>query len=353
MAVDGPQKQLTQRGETRLQEWQTIEKNGSGELARRALSLLPDEPIDTQNATSSLDSDIMLGILHDLPNHPLSVKELNLQRTRASVRSALVLTGETLGVLALPIRNSAGNTRVDYLLRLSKPEDFSLGETSGDRYYFNIGVRAEVYGTDNKLVFTQERSYTKNLTRDQYQRIKDRMLAFEASLTLPPGNYHLEFQFTDWLKKVSYRVKQDVVVPQVPAKGLAVTEIVPFSIAKPVTNGDADSVPFSFGGVKFTPLLKRETKFSGGGQIKFFYQIWAPQPSTTPAPDPRVKVTYAYGRAGAKHDCQTLEDEVSTPQFDANGSLLNGKAIPIGDWAVGNYKLILTLHDPDNQQERF
>ena len=352
-SFDGPQKLVTQRGETRLQAWQTIEKNGSGQLAHIALSLLPDEPIDTQNATSSLDSDIMLGILHDLANHPLSVKELNLQQTRASVRASLVLTGETLGVLALPVRNSAGNTRVDYLLRLSKPEDFSLGEASGDRYYFNIGVRAEVYGTDNKLVFTQERSYTKNLTRDQYQRIKDRVFGFEGSLPLPPGNYHLEFQFTDWLKKVSYRVKQDVVVPQIPAKGLTVTEIVPFSIARPVTNGDADSVPFSFGGVKFTPLLKRETNFSGGGQIKFFYQIWAPQPSTTPAPDQKLKLTYAYGRPGARQDSQKIEDEVSKAQFDANGSLLNGKEIPIGDWAAGNYKLVLTLQDPEGPQEVF
>jgi tetratricopeptide (TPR) repeat protein len=152
---------------------------------------------------------------------------------------------------------------------------------------------------------------------------------------------------------VSYRVKQDVVVPQVPTKGLAVTEIVPFSIAKPVTNGDPDSVPFSFGGVKFTPLLKRETKFSAGGQIKFFYQIWAPQVSTAPSPDQKLKVTYAYGRPGAKQDSQTIEDEVSKAQFDANGSLLNGKEIPIGDWAAGNYKLVLTLQDPESHEGVF
>jgi len=352
-AFDGPQKLVTQRGETRMQAWQTIEKNGSGELARIALSLLPDEPIDTQNATSSMESDIMLGILRDLANHPLSIEELNLQRMRASVRATLVFTGETLGVLALPVRNSAGNTRVDYLLRLSKPEDFSLAETSGDRYYFNIGVRAEVYGTDNKLLFTQERSYTKNLNRDQYQRVKDRVFGFEGSLPLSPGNYHLEFQFTNWLKKVSYRVKQDVIVPQVPTKGLAVTEMVPFSIARPVTNSDPNSVPFSFAGVKFTPLLKRETTFSGGGQIKFFYQIWAPQTSTTPATDQKLKVVYTYGRPGAKQDSQTIEDEVSKAQFDAHGSLLNGKEIPIGDWTAGNYKLILTLQDPESHQEVF
>jgi GWxTD domain-containing protein len=352
-AFDGPQKLVTQRGLTRLQAWQTIEKSGSGELARIALSLLPDEPIDTHNATSSMESDIMLGILHDLPNHPLSVEELNLQQMRASVRATLVFTGKTLGVLALPVRNAEGDTRVDYLLRLSKPEDFSLAETSGDRYYFNISVRSEVYGADNKLVFTQERTYTKNLNRDQYQRIKDRVFGFEGSLPLPPGNYHLEFQFTDWLKKVSYRVKQDVVIPQVSAKGLVVTEIVPFSVARPVTNGNDNLAPFSFGGVKFTPLLKRETNFSAGGQIKFFYQIWAPHVATASTPDQKLKVIYAYGRPGARQDSQTIEDEVSKTQFDANGSLLNGKEILIGDWAAGNYKLVLTLQDPGTHQEAF
>ena len=352
-AFDGPGKLVTQRGLTRLQAWQTIEKNGSGELAHIALSLLPDEPIDTLNATSSMESDIMLGILHDLPNHPLSVEELNLQQMRASVKATLVFTGETLGVLALPVRNAEGDTRVDYLLRLSKPEDFSLAETSGDRYYFNISVRSEVYGTDNTLLFTQERSYTKNLNRDQFQRVKDRVFGFEGSLPLPPGNYHLEFQFTDWLKKVSYRVRQDVIIPQVPTKGLTVGEIVPFSNAKPIANGDPNAVPFSFGGVKFTPLLKRETNYSAGGQIKFFYQIWAPQVATTPAPDQKLKVSYSYGRPGARQDSQTIEDDVSKAQFDANGSLLNGKEIPIGDWAAGNYKLVLTLQDPETHQEAF
>jgi GWxTD domain-containing protein len=349
---DGPEKLVTERGETRLQAWQKIDSAGGRELARVALSLIPGEPVDTQNATSGMESDVMLAILRDLPNHPLSLRQLEMHRMNANVSASLIFQGETVGVLALPVRNSAGDTRLDYLLRLAKPEDFSLVKT-GDRFYFDMGVRVQVYGADNKLIFTQERQYKKYLTAEQVQQIKDRVFGYEGSLPLPPGTYHLELQLTDWQKKASYRVKSEAVVPPIPTKGMAVSEIVPFSIAKPIGNGDPDSVPFSFGGIKFTPLLKRETTFTAGGQIKFFYQIWSPPGTSDPAQNDELKVTYVYGRPGVTQDSHTIEDKVSKAQFDANGSLLNGKEIPIGDWSPGNYKLVVTLTDPKDRDQAY
>ena len=348
---DGPEKLVTERGETRLQAWQKIDSAGGRELARVALSLIPGEPLDTTNATSGMESDVMLAILRDLPNHPLSLQELELRKLNANLSASLIFQGETLGVLALPVRNAAGDTRLDYLLRFSKPEDFSLTE-NGDRYYFNIGVRAQVYDAQNKLLFTQEREYKKFLTKDQFQQVKSLLFGYEGSLPLPPGTYHLELQLTDWTKKASYRVKSDVVVPQIPAKGMIVTDVVPFSIAKPIGSGQPDSVPFSFGGVKFTPLLKRDAIFSGGSEIKFFYQIWTPPQETKPEEGQKLKVTYSYGRPGAVQDSKTIEDEVSKAQFDLNGSLVNGKEIPIGDWTPGNYKLVVTLNDPNDLQQQ-
>jgi GWxTD domain-containing protein len=154
---DGPEKLVTTRGETRQQAWVTIDKDGSRELARTALTLLPDEPIDTVNATSSMQSDLMLARLHDLANSPLSIEQLNLQRMRRSVSSSMVVRGDSLGTLVVPVRDSTGATRVDYALRLNKPEDFSLAEASG-RFSFHIRVRVEVTSKENKPVFTQDRA---------------------------------------------------------------------------------------------------------------------------------------------------------------------------------------------------
>jgi GWxTD domain-containing protein len=350
---DGPEKLVTQRGETRLQAWQKIDSAGGRALARVALSLIPGEPVDTTNATSGMESDMMLAILRDLPNHPLSMHELDIHRMNANVSASLIFQGETLGVLAFPVRNAFGDTRVDYLLRLSKPEDFSLAE-EGDRSFFHLGVRVEVYSAaDNKLLFTQERDYKKYLTAEQVEQVRSRIFGFEGSLPLPPGKYHLEIQLTDWLKKASYRVKSDAVIPKVPGTAIAVTDVVPFSTAKPIGSGDPNFVPFSFGGVQFTPLLKRETAFAGGGQLKFFYQIWTPPSAPNLSTDQEMKVSYAYGRPGVTQDSTTVEDKVSKAQLDAHGSLINGKEIAIGDWPPGNYRLVVTLDDPNNGQKAF
>ena len=347
---DGPEKLVTTRGNTRLQAWQTIDKNGGRELARIALSLLPDEPVDTQNATSSLQSDIMLSVLRDLANSPLSIRQLNLRQMAASVSASLVSTADVLGLLAVPVRDAAGATRADYLLRFTHPEDFSIAELPGDKFYFKVSVRAQVFGPDNRLLFTQERLYTKNLSKEQVQRVKDRVFGFGGTLPLAPGSYHLEFQLTDQLKKVSYRTKQDLVVPAIPAKGFTVTGIVPFSGATGLEQGDAENVPFSFGGLKFDPMLKQETNFTAGSHINFFYQIWAAAGAQAADNDQKLKINYAYGRPGARQDSQTIDDDVSKAQFDANGSLVNGKEITVGDWASGNYKLVLTLVDPGSEE---
>jgi GWxTD domain-containing protein len=352
---DGPEKLVTTRGNTRLQAWQTIDKNGGRELARVALTLMPDEPVDTQNATSSLQSDMMLSVLRDLANSPLSIRQLNLRQMAASVNASLVSTADVLGLLAVPVRDASGATRADYLLRFIHPEDFTIAETSGDKFYFKVSVRAQVFGPDNRLLFTQERFYTKNLSKDQVDRVKDRVFGFGGTLPLAPGTYRLEFQLTDQLKKVSYRNQQELVVPPIPTKGFTVTGIVPFSGATGIEQPNAENVPFSFGGVKFDPMLKQEANFTAGSHINFFYQIWSAPGSGPQAADndQKLKINYAYGRPGARQDSQTIDDDVSKAQFDANGSLVNGKEITVGDWAAGNYKLVLTLLDPGSEAKAY
>jgi len=350
---DGPQELITTRGQTRQQAWVTIDKDGNRELARLSLSLLPDEPVDTVNATTSMESDVMLAHLRDLANNPLSVEQLNLQRMRNSVSSVMIMRSGTLGVLVVPVRDSSGQSRVDYALHLSKPEDFSLAESSTNHFNFKIGIQIAVFTKDNNRIFMQEREYTRSLSEDQKRRIQNRIFGFEGSLPLPPGSYHLEFTLTDLLKKVSYREKQDVVVPDIPKDALLVTSIVPFVAVKKAEAEGRDVVPFAFGDIKFIPILKREAAYSSGNQLRFFYQIWGPKRILADAPGQKLKLKYTYGRPGGRMEAEFLEDAVDRAQFDPNGSLVNGKELPVGGWAPGNYKLILTLTDPATNQDTY
>ena len=350
---DGPQELVTARGDTRQQAWVTIDKDGSRELARLSLTLLPDEPIDTVNASSSMQSDLMIAKLRDLANNPLSIEQLNLQRMRSSVSSVMVNKGGTLGTLVVPVRDSTGQTRLDYVLRLSKPGDLALLESSGKDFALKVGIGVDVSTKDEKLIFSQQREYTKTLSADQKGRIQSRIFGFEGSLPLPPGSYHLEFTLTDFVKKLSYREKQDVVVPEIPNEALAVTSIVPFVGVKQVNGAFRDVVPFSFGDIKFVPILKREASYSTGNQLRFFYQIWGPEQVGRNAPGSTLKLKYTYGRPGGRMEAEFLEDSVDRSQFDAHGSLVNGKELPVGSWAPGNYKLILALKDPATNQDTF
>jgi len=350
---DGPEKLITKRGLSRVQAWRELDKSQGREVATRALSLIEGEPVDSKNAVSTLQSDVMLSILHDLANNPLTLRELSTRRAIANVTSALILEGDTLGALAVPVRDAAGNSRVDYVLRFSKPEDLTLEQTANDRAYLEIGARVQVYGPDHRLLFTQERSPTEYLTKSQVEQIKDRVFGVEGSLPLPPGKYHLEFALTNWLKHASYRGRQDIVVPEAPSKGLAVTNLVPFSTATDASGTGSTDQPFTFGGVKFTPLLKREMNLSQGEKLKVFYQIWAPPSDVSAQPDLKLKASYVYGRPGALQDAQNVEDDVAKAQFDPHGSLVNGKQLPTEDLPPGNYQMTLTLTDPASRQQAF
>jgi tetratricopeptide (TPR) repeat protein len=88
-------------------------------------------------------------------------------------------------------------------------------------------------------------------------------------------------------------------------------------------------------------------------QLKFFYQVWGPPRIISTTPGELLNVKYAYGRPGGRMEAEFKEETVDRSQFDAHGSLVNGKEMELGSWAPGNYKLILTLTDPQTKQDSF
>jgi tetratricopeptide (TPR) repeat protein len=108
---------------------------------------------------------------------------------------------------------------------------------------------------------------------------------------------------------------------------------------------ESKTAPFSGGGVKFTPMVGQELQLNQGQSLNFFYQIWDISGLRSPHSGKKLEVEYVYGRIGAR-DTQTVRDEISLDQLDPAGSLLNGKRILTGELSPGNYRLVLTLHDP-------
>jgi GWxTD domain-containing protein len=352
---DGPERLITAEvGPTRADALKIISQDAGRDVARETLSLLPDEPVDLQSGDVSLTSDVMLNTIKNLANNPISQRSLDLHRhLLEDVTHRIVLGDEFLDVLTVPLRDSTGNMNLHYVVRLKKPEDFSIGEASkGSGYYYSILTSVKVRTPDGKLILETEKKLAKNVTQEEFALVKEKVFGYEGWLSLPPNKYKIEFQLTNLLRGAGFRKEVDVEVPQVAPDTLQVSNLVPFSEVKAVSAEAQRVLPFSGAGVRFTPLAGQELELIQGQDLNFFYQVWDLPAVRASRAGKKLEVDYAYGRMGT-NDTQTVHDEISLEQLDPAGSIFNGKRIPTVDMPAGNYRLVMTIHDPQSNAKVF
>jgi GWxTD domain-containing protein len=349
--MDGPSKLVTsyEAESGVVPALQVIDRILGREVALTTLSLIPGEPVSIKDGQTSLQSDVMLATIKNLANNPFTIDELTLRRELSeSVTHRVVMPGELLNVLTVPLRDAQGNVRLHYALRLGHAQDFGVAQAD-DRYYYSIEVAVRVMTPDHKLIFTQERKLARYLKPPEMEQIKDKPFGYESWLSLAPGKYHLEFVLSNVLTKSAFPAERDVTIPAAPEDGFVVTDVVPFSDAETVEPSRAPFLPFTLAGVKFTPYVGHDLSLVQGQDLKVFYQIW----SHAAHPADKLLVNYAFGRPGLSGTAQQIHEEVPSEQFDAGGSLVNGKKIPTVDLTPGNYRLAITIADAGNHEKRF
>jgi hypothetical protein len=324
-----------------------IQDSAGPEVARISLSLLPDEPVDLANATASLQSDILLSTIKNLANTRFNREEMQRRRSlHGSVTARMVLEGHNLDIVTLAARDSRGQTRLDYAIRLANADELTLVSGDDRRSSFSVEVRVQVFGPDNRLIFAQQKSVADSLDERALQGMKDKVFGYEGTLPLPPGKYRLDFQFTDWGRKAAYRTQREVTIPRSDEAGILIPSVLPFSSAEAVDPAVADVTPFAMGGVKFTPAAGSTPVVDPDNGLQVVYQIWAPPK------DPRVyigqhlSVEYALGRPAANGSTSRVQDQVAMEQFDPAGSLVTGKKLSLNEKSTGNYILTVSVTNP-------
>jgi GWxTD domain-containing protein len=353
--IDGPQKLISSHymENGRVAAVQQIDKILGREVARTTLSLIPGEPVSLNDANSTLQSDLMLGTIKDLANHPFNVEALNLKRAmKESVSHRVVLEGEFLNVLTVPLRDRAGISRLNYVLRLNSASDFAVAKDD-NRYYISLEVATHVFTADHKPLFQRDRKIARYLTQDELDEVKGKPFGYEDWLPLAPGKYKIEFALNNVLGETSYTATRDVVVPRAPTEGFELTEVIPFSDVAQVDPALSAVVPFSSGGVKFTPYAGKELNLVPGQDLKIFYQIWTASTSPASNAGKKLMADYAYGRPGITGTAKSIHDEADKAQFDESGSMISGKKLSTLELEPGNYRMALTLTDPDTREKRF
>jgi GWxTD domain-containing protein len=351
---DGPEKLVRAQAENnRTAALKIVDKAAGREVARTTLSLLPDEPVDWSSATSSLQSDVMLSALKNLANHPHYRAQIDQRRALLeSVTYRLIVAGDALREYHAPLYGPDGNVNLHFMLQLPRADSFAVGERQGGGYYYSLNVTTRVFGPANQLLYTQERAYSRNISEAQLEEIKPKVLAYEGLLPLAPGKYRIEFLLTNLLRKTAFRVERNVEIPA-QTGALAVGELIPFSSAETIDPSQSGWIPFSAGGVKFTPELASELTVVPGRELRFFYQIRSAWTGIATGSREKMTADYNYGRPAARGDAKRITDELDPQQFDPNGLLVNGKAIPTADIPAGNYMLTLTVSDASKSRRAF
>jgi GWxTD domain-containing protein len=343
--VDGPDKLITgvEAINSRAAALRLIRNSAGPEVARIALTLLPDEPVDGGQPT--LESDILLGKIKSLPNQPANRDAIVRRRSmRESVTSRLLLEGKNLDIVTFPARDSRGLTRLDYAIRLHSPSDLTLAEENG-RYFYSVEVRVMVFAADNKLIFTQQKTMHDSVDKKSLERLKEKVYGYEGSLPLPPGKYHIDFQFTDWAKKAAYRTARDVSIPAVNKDGLIVPAVLPFSSAEDTDPALSDLTPFTFAGVRFIPTPTSSPALAPGTNLQVMYQIWAKPADPSVYAGQKLQIEYALGKPATRGNITRVKDELSMDQFDPSGNVVTGKKLSLEQQTLGNYLLTVTVNN--------
>src|SRR5713101_6175264 len=170
---DGPEKLITAEvGPTRMSALKILSDGAGRDVARETLSLVPDEPVDVQTGRISLQSDVMLATIKNLANNPVSLRALETHRhLLEDVSHRIVLGDEFLDVLTVALRDAAGDMNLHYVLRLKKPEDFSVAETSKGGYYYSVLMAVKVHTADGKLIFGDEKKIANNVDSDDFEKM--------------------------------------------------------------------------------------------------------------------------------------------------------------------------------------
>jgi len=326
------------------------------EVARISLSLIPGEPVNGPNDTRSMESDLLLSFIRGYNNLPAYRNEIaSRYKLRENVSTRMILSGRNLlEILTFPARDSRGLTRLDYAVFLRNPTDFVLVKGPDGRYAYSIGVNVRVFGPGNMLLFSQEKTLSDSMDKRRMEEIQDRSFGYEGILPLTPGKYRLSFEFIDWTKKASYEAEREVVIPTPDEKSFVVPAILPFARAEEVADPLLrDLTPFALGGVRFQPFPSATPTLTADVPLQIAYQIWAPPKDPRTLAGQKLSVDYGIGLPAVPGTTSNSHDEVAMEQFDAYGSLVNGKKISLENRSSGNYVLTLSVQPPAAEQKSY
>jgi GWxTD domain-containing protein len=322
--VDGPLKLV--RGtqfRTNRDVYEFLKPLG-GDLARAAFSLLPGDPLDTQEFKPNITSDLLIAKLQNYANDPWEVRRVREARAlRAQVTSWFLVPDEQpLAAAVTVLADRQGDYWLDYAVlvddqKFGRPDDRgNLAVASGFRLFTERGELA--FEDAGEAVYPA------------YESGVFQPFLLARRIPLAPGKYRLQVEVVNRAAGRSWKYERVVA-----AGGAALTESLLVRSAEAARRADSDT-PFQYFGARFVPAVERV--FSPRDSLRALFQVFADRPGSN------YELDYVVAHVQDRGSRKTYTDTIPAGEFH-DGRLLKLKTLPLAGFEPGDYRLVVNLRE--------
>jgi GWxTD domain-containing protein len=330
-----------------------IKKSLGDEVARTTLSLIPTEPVDLNDYTPSLQSDVLLSTIKGLPDNPLTTEMLNQRRAREKVTTSVFLGTNSATPQIASFRDATGRMTANTLLSYDRPEQAVIGTLPDKRLGYLLTLQTAVLTPDGKdAIYQQNDKLTGVLDATQASDLRTKRFGAETRIPLAPGQYQLVFTLTNDLTHFAVRQRVQVKVPDPAQTAWMISNVLVFSSQPPVHDAET-RFPFSVAGLRFGPRGVQQGSLHTGEPLHLLFQLWSKPAPPSSLEGHKIKVHYVLGSVQSGGEPHQEDEEIDAASFDASGTLLTGHTLSTEGLSAGNYRVVITATNEATQQKAY
>ena len=339
---DGPNRLITglETENDQSRSLQQLRKSLGDEVARRAVSLLPSEPVDLTSFSPSMTSDSMLATVRGLADSPLEQQLRIHHRSREAVTASILRTGNTPETSYIVLRDEYGEKCVSYLAAFREPEPGIVGRLADGSSGYDLTFSNHILTEQGAPVYDTVSKLRGKLQPSQVEVSKQKAFAAEEQFPLVAGVYSVESTITNNLNLEAHRFTSKLVIPEDKPAVLTISQ--PLAYSGPPVHILAGETPFAFASIRFSPQGTQIVSLHAGDPLPCVFQIWLPKSIDGIVSRSPIEMRFYYGSvtAGGRPMDETTET-VETANADKQGNLVTGHVFHTTGLMVGSYRVII------------
>lgn len=330
-----------------------IKRSLGDEVARTTISLIPGEPVNLNDYTPSLQSDVLLSTIKGLPDNDVEKERLSQRRAaRESVTTSVFLGANTAAAQTAIFRDSTGRMTAHALVSYERPELSIIGTLPDKKPGYSLTLQTSVLTPDGKEAIYQQNDKLTAVVGIDATDLRQKRFGAETRIPLAPGQYQIVYTLTNDLTHSAVRQRVHVKVPDPAQTAWTMSSILVFS-SKPPTRDAEAKLPFSISGLRFSPQGVQQALLHSGEPLRLVFQLWTKPASPFTRQGQKVKIHYVLGSVQSGAEPRQEDEEVDAGSFDESGTLLTGRTLSTENLPAGNYRVVITATDESTQQKAY